>query len=196
MDVQVSNGKQDLEIRLNGLEKRYRSSQQESSSLHEITNKLEAEVASKESTIKMLNDKLHNLQQMYEISEKAIASYRQSGENGASHSDSDGNAADNAAAPVEESFRRLEAQLEEKKADVHRVSFFFFLSVSLLGDMVISGFNHRRSIECYWWPHNHTFILNWIGLMDMPFSSEFSWLSGSPRPSSNGDASTLRSCCS
>jgi hypothetical protein len=155
--LQANNNKQDLELRIAGLDKRYRSSQQDANALQEITAKLEAELMAKDASIRMvnfikkriiifpdkvshvffhpyfqLNDKLQSLQQMHELSEKTLASYRASTESAGSTED-----ASNQKTPfvingrkgsVEENIKSLAAQLEEKKNDVHRVSKIFLLS--------------------------------------------------------------------
>ncbi|XP_055352386.1 liprin-alpha-1-like [Paramacrobiotus metropolitanus] len=109
--AEVAAAKQDLEIRIGGLEKRHRSTQQESASLQELTTKLESDVVSKEASIRVLNDRLHSLQQMYELAEKALTA----------HGDSDVDGEEKQmGASAEENMRRLESQLEEKRADVLR----------------------------------------------------------------------------
>ncbi|OQV15493.1 Liprin-alpha-1 [Hypsibius exemplaris] len=122
--AEASSVKQDLEIRVVGLEKRNRAAQEDTTALQDITSKLETELMSKDVAIRTLNDKLQSLQQMHALSERALASYRISAETTTSGEsaldDKAGSTLVKRKGSAEENLKTLAAQLEEKKSDVQR----------------------------------------------------------------------------
>lgn len=64
--------KNDMEERIATLEKRYLNAQREAASLHELNDKLEANLASKDSSVKQLDEKLKTMQEKLEYSEQKL----------------------------------------------------------------------------------------------------------------------------
>uniref|UniRef100_A0A672RD25 Liprin-alpha-2-like n=1 Tax=Sinocyclocheilus grahami TaxID=75366 RepID=A0A672RD25_SINGR len=64
--------KEDMEERIVTLEKRYLSAQRESTSLHDITDKLENELANKEAFLRQMEEKNRQLQERLELAEQKL----------------------------------------------------------------------------------------------------------------------------
>ncbi|KAL3841765.1 hypothetical protein ACJMK2_019867 [Sinanodonta woodiana] len=64
--------KEDQEERIATLEKRYLNAQRESTSLHDLNDKLESELATKEGQIKTMEEKMRSLQDKYDLLEQKL----------------------------------------------------------------------------------------------------------------------------
>ncbi|XP_071831018.1 liprin-alpha-1-like isoform X4 [Apostichopus japonicus] len=64
--------KNDMEERIATLEKRYLNAQREAASLHELNDKLEAQLANRESSVKQLDEKMKTMQEKLEYSEQKL----------------------------------------------------------------------------------------------------------------------------
>lgn len=64
--------KEDMEERIATLEKRYLNSQRETNSLHDLNDKLEAELASREADVKQYEDKFRGVQERLDASEQRL----------------------------------------------------------------------------------------------------------------------------
>ncbi|XP_048865995.1 liprin-alpha-2 isoform X2 [Brienomyrus brachyistius] len=118
--------KEDMEERIVTLEKRYLSAQRESTSLHDISDKLENELANKEAILRQMEEKNRQLQERLELAEQKLQQTMRKAE---TLPEVEAELAQRIAAltkaeerhgSIEESMRHLECQLEEKNQELQR----------------------------------------------------------------------------
>uniref|UniRef100_A0AAY5KY17 SAM domain-containing protein n=1 Tax=Esox lucius TaxID=8010 RepID=A0AAY5KY17_ESOLU len=118
--------KEDMEERIVTLEKRYLSAQRESTSLHDISDKLENELANKEAFLRQMEDKNRQLQERLELAEQKLQQTMRKAE---TLPEVEAELAQRIAAltkaeerhgSIEERMRHLEGQLEEKNQELLR----------------------------------------------------------------------------
>ncbi|KAJ7424387.1 Liprin-alpha-1 [Pitangus sulphuratus] len=118
--------KEDMEERITTLEKRYLSAQRESTSIHDMNDKLENELANKEAILRQLEDKNRQLQERLELAEQKLQQTMRKAE---TLPEVEAELAQRIAAltkaeerhgNIEERMRHLEAQLEEKNQELQR----------------------------------------------------------------------------
>ncbi|KAA0721096.1 Liprin-alpha-2 Protein tyrosine phosphatase receptor type f polypeptide-interacting protein alpha-2 [Triplophysa tibetana] len=118
--------KEDMEERIVTLEKRYLSAQRESTSLHDITDKLENELANKEAFLRQMEEKNRQLQERLELAEQKLQQTMRKAE---TLPEVEAELAQRIAAltkaeerhgSIEERMRHLEGQLEEKNQELLR----------------------------------------------------------------------------
>ncbi|CAI9569368.1 unnamed protein product, partial [Staurois parvus] len=64
--------KEDMEERITTLEKRYLSAQREATSIHDMNDKLENELANKEAILRQMEEKNRQLQERLELAEQKL----------------------------------------------------------------------------------------------------------------------------
>ncbi|RXN10975.1 liprin-alpha-2-like isoform X1 [Labeo rohita] len=115
-----------MEERIVTLEKRYLSAQRESTSLHDITDKLENELANKEAFLRQMEEKNRQLQERLELAEQKLQQTMRKAE---TLPEVEAELAQRIAAltkaeerhgSIEERMRHLEGQLEEKNQELLR----------------------------------------------------------------------------
>lgn len=117
--------KEDQEERIATLEKRYLNAQRESTSLHDLNEKLEQELQHKEAQLKLHEEKIHAVQEKLELCEQKLAQYskiqpdmeeelKQRMDALAQAQERHGSA--------EDRIQRLEANLDEKNAEIIRLN--------------------------------------------------------------------------
>lgn len=116
--------KEDQEERIATLEKRYLNAQRESTSLHDLNEKLEQELQHKEAQLKLQEEKISAIQEKLELAEQKISQYpklpemeeqlKQRLEVLSQTQERHGSA--------EDRIQRLEANLEEKNAELVRLN--------------------------------------------------------------------------
>ncbi|XP_035383988.1 liprin-alpha-2 isoform X2 [Electrophorus electricus] len=118
--------KEDMEERIVTLEKRYLSAQRESTSLHDISDKLENELANKEAFLRQMEEKNRQLQERLELAEQKLQQTMRKAE---TLPEVEAELAQRIAAltkaeerhgSIEERMRHLEGQLEEKNQELLR----------------------------------------------------------------------------
>ncbi|XP_051911767.1 liprin-alpha-2 isoform X5 [Hippocampus zosterae] len=118
--------KEDMEERIVTLEKRYLSAQRESTSVHDINDKLENELANKEAFLRQMEEKNRQLQERLELAEQKLQQTMRKAE---TLPEVEAELAQRIAAltkaeerhgNVEERMRHLECQLEEKNQELLR----------------------------------------------------------------------------
>ncbi|XP_061107577.1 liprin-alpha-2 isoform X7 [Conger conger] len=118
--------KEDMEERIVTLEKRYLSAQRESTSLHDISDKLETELVNKEAFLRQMEEKNRQLQERLELAEQKLQQTMRKAE---TLPEVEAELAQRIAAltkaeerhgSIEERMRHLEGQLEEKNQELHR----------------------------------------------------------------------------
>ncbi|XP_015208314.1 liprin-alpha-2 isoform X9 [Lepisosteus oculatus] len=118
--------KDDMEERITTLEKRYLSAQRESTSLHDISDKLENELANKEAFLRQMEEKNRQLQERLELAEQKLQQTMRKAE---TLPEVEAELAQRIAAltkaeerhgSIEERMRHLEGQLEEKNQELQR----------------------------------------------------------------------------
>ncbi|XP_072407720.1 liprin-alpha-2 isoform X6 [Chiloscyllium punctatum] len=118
--------KEDMEERITTLEKRYLNVQRESTSLHDINDKLENELANKDAFLRQLEDKNRQLQERLEHAEQKL---QQTMKRAETLPEVEAELAQRIAAltkaeerhgSIEERLRHLETQLEEKNQELQR----------------------------------------------------------------------------
>ncbi|BES93596.1 SAM domain (Sterile alpha motif) [Nesidiocoris tenuis] len=120
--------KEDQEERIATLEKRYLSAQRESTSLHDLNEKLEQELQHKEAQIKLQEDKIRALQEKLELCEQKLAQYAklpEMEEELRARMQALSQVRDQAQerhGTAEDRIQRLEAQVEEKNAELVRLN--------------------------------------------------------------------------
>ncbi|EFN70815.1 Liprin-alpha-3 [Camponotus floridanus] len=122
--------KEDQEERIITLEKRYLSAQRESTSLHDLNEKLEQELQHKKAQLKLQEEKIAAIQEKLELAEQKLAQYAKLPEMEeqlkqrmeALTQVRRPNQAQERHGSAEDRIQRLEAQLEEKNAEVMRVN--------------------------------------------------------------------------
>ncbi|XP_023390549.1 liprin-alpha-4 [Pteropus vampyrus] len=119
--------KEDMEERITTLEKRYLATQREATSIHELSNKLEHELANKESLHRQCEEKARHLQELLEAAERKL---QQTTRRAETLPEVEAELAQRIAAltkaeerhgNIEEHLRQLEGQLEEKNQELARV---------------------------------------------------------------------------
>lgn len=122
--------KEDQEERITTLEKRYLNAQRESTSLHDLNEKLEQELQHKEAQLKLQEEKIAAIQEKLELAEQKLAQYSKMPEMEeqlkqrmeALTQVRRPNQAQERHGSAEDRIQRLEAQLEEKNAEVTRLN--------------------------------------------------------------------------
>ncbi|KAM3877196.1 liprin-alpha-1 isoform 4-T4 [Diretmus argenteus] len=118
--------KEDMEERITTLEKRYLAAQREATSVHDLNDKLENEVANKESLFRQTEDRNRQLQEKLELAEQKLQQTIRKAE---TLPEVEAELAQRVAAltkaeerhgNVEERLRQMEAQLEEKHQELLR----------------------------------------------------------------------------
>ncbi|XP_063045299.1 liprin-alpha-1 isoform X2 [Engraulis encrasicolus] len=118
--------KEDMEERITTLEKRYLAAQREATSVHDLNDKLETEIANKESLFRQTEDKNRQLQERLELAEQKLQQTIRKAE---TLPEVEAELAQRVAAltkaeerhgNVEERLKQLEAQLEEKNQELLR----------------------------------------------------------------------------
>uniref|UniRef100_A0A8C3B0D2 PTPRF interacting protein alpha 2 n=1 Tax=Cyclopterus lumpus TaxID=8103 RepID=A0A8C3B0D2_CYCLU len=120
--------KEDMEERIVTLEKRYLSAQRESTSVHDINDKLENELANKEAFLRQMEEKNRQLQERLELAEQKLQQTMRKAETlpeveaELAQRIAALTKAEEASRSIEERMRHLECQLEEKNQELLRVS--------------------------------------------------------------------------
>nr|XP_027783817.1 liprin-alpha-2 isoform X7 [Marmota flaviventris] len=118
--------KEDMEERITTLEKRYLSAQRESTSIHDMNDKLENELANKEAILRQMEEKNRQLQERLELAEQKLQQTMRKAE---TLPEVEAELAQRIAAltkaeerhgNIEERMRHLEGQLEEKNQELQR----------------------------------------------------------------------------
>nr|CAD7438800.1 unnamed protein product [Timema bartmani] len=120
--------KEDQEERIATLEKRYLNAQRESTSLHDLNEKLEQELQHKEAQLKLQEEKTRAIQEKLELSDQKLAQYAKLPEmeeelkqRMEALTQVRGQAQERHGS-AEDRIQRLEAQLEEKNAELVRLN--------------------------------------------------------------------------
>ncbi|XP_011865423.1 PREDICTED: liprin-alpha-1 isoform X3 [Vollenhovia emeryi] len=123
--------KEDQEERIATLEKRYLNAQRESTSLHDLNEKLEQELQHKKAQLKLQEEKIAAIQEKLELAEQKLAQYAKLPEmeeqlkqrmEALTQVRRPNQQAQERHGSAEDRIQRLEAQLEEKNAEVIRVN--------------------------------------------------------------------------
>ncbi|XP_029681010.1 liprin-alpha-1 isoform X7 [Formica exsecta] len=117
--------KEDQEERIATLEKRYLNAQRESTSLHDLNEKLEQELQHKKAQLKLQEEKIAAIQEKLELAEQKLAQYAklpEMEEQLKQRMEALTQQAQERHGSAEDRIQRLEAQLEEKNAEVMRVN--------------------------------------------------------------------------
>lgn len=118
--------KEDMEERITTLEKRYLAAQREATSIHDLNDKLENELANKESLHRQCEEKARHLQELLELAEQKLQQTMRKAE---TLPEVEAELAQRIAAltkaeerhgSIEERLRQLETQLEEKNQELAR----------------------------------------------------------------------------
>ncbi|XP_029102442.1 liprin-alpha-4 isoform X2 [Scleropages formosus] len=118
--------KEDMEERITTLEKRYLAAQRETTSIHDLNDKLENELATKDSLYRQSEEKARHLQELLELAEQRLQQTMRKAE---TLPEVEAELAQRVAAltkaeerhgNIEERLRQLEAQLEEKNQELGR----------------------------------------------------------------------------
>ncbi|XP_043926137.1 liprin-alpha-4 [Protopterus annectens] len=118
--------KDDMEERITTLEKRYLAAQRESTSIHDLNDKLENELANRESLQRQSEEKVRHLQELLELAEQKLQQTMRKAE---TLPEVEAELAQRIAAltkaeerhgSIEERLRHLESQLEEKNQELSR----------------------------------------------------------------------------
>ncbi|KAM8815954.1 liprin-alpha-4 [Rhynchonycteris naso] len=119
--------KEDMEERITTLEKRYLAAQREATSIHDLNDKLENELANKESLHRQCEEKARHLQELLEVAEQKLQQTLRKAE---TLPEVEAELAQRITAltkaeqrhgNIEEHLRQLEGQLEEKNQELARV---------------------------------------------------------------------------
>uniref|UniRef100_A0A8C5KB13 SAM domain-containing protein n=2 Tax=Jaculus jaculus TaxID=51337 RepID=A0A8C5KB13_JACJA len=119
--------KEDMEERITTLEKRYLAAQREATSIHDLNDKLENELANKESLHRQCEEKARHLQELLEVAEQKLQQTMRKAE---TLPEVEAELAQRIAAltkaeerhgNIEEHLRQLEGQLDEKNQELARV---------------------------------------------------------------------------
>ncbi|ELR56478.1 Liprin-alpha-4, partial [Bos mutus] len=118
--------KEDMEERITTLEKRYLAAQREATSIHDLNDKLENELANRESLHRQCEEKARYLQELLEVAEQKLQQTMRKAE---TLPEVEAELAQRVAAltkakrhgNTEEHLRQLEGQLEEKNQELARV---------------------------------------------------------------------------
>uniref|UniRef100_A0A8I3VVP7 PTPRF interacting protein alpha 1 n=1 Tax=Callithrix jacchus TaxID=9483 RepID=A0A8I3VVP7_CALJA len=118
--------KEDMEERITTLEKRYLAAQREATSVHDLNDKLENEIANKDSVHRQTEDKNRQLQERLELAEQKLQQTLRKAE---TLPEVEAELAQRVAAlskaeerhgNIEERLRQMEAQLEERNQELQR----------------------------------------------------------------------------
>ncbi|KAF5899477.1 liprin-alpha-4 isoform X4, partial [Clarias magur] len=118
--------KEDMEERITTLEKRYLAAQRETTSIHDLNDKLENELATKDSLHRQSEEKVRHLQELLELAEQRLQQTMRKAE---TLPEVEAELAQRVAAltkaeerhgNIEERLRQLESQLEEKNQELSR----------------------------------------------------------------------------
>ncbi|XP_063072672.1 liprin-alpha-4 [Engraulis encrasicolus] len=118
--------KEDMEARITTLEKRYLAAQRETTSIHDLNDKLENELATKDSLHRQSEEKVRHLQELLELAEQRLQQTMRKAE---TLPEVEAELAQRVAAlskaeerhgNIEERLRQLESQLEEKNQELGR----------------------------------------------------------------------------
>ncbi|XP_058841647.1 liprin-alpha-2 isoform X6 [Acipenser ruthenus] len=118
--------KEDMEERITTLERRYLGAQRESTSVHDMNDKLENELANKEAFLRQMEEKNRQLQERLELAEQKLQQTMRKAE---TLPEVEAELAERIAAltkaeerhgSIEERMRHLEGQLEEKNQELQR----------------------------------------------------------------------------
>ncbi|XP_042563766.1 liprin-alpha-4 isoform X5 [Clupea harengus] len=118
--------KEDMEERITTLEKRYLAAQRETTSIHDFNDKLENELATKDSLHRQSEEKVRHLQELLELAEQRLQQTMRKAE---TLPEVEAELAQRVAAlskaeerhgNIEERLRQLESQLEEKNQELGR----------------------------------------------------------------------------
>ncbi|XP_035376316.1 liprin-alpha-4 isoform X3 [Electrophorus electricus] len=118
--------KEDMEERITTLEKRYLAAQRETTSIHDLNDKLENELANKDSLHRQSEEKVRHLQELLELAEQRLQQTMRKAE---TLPEVEAELAQRVAAltkaeerhgNIEERLRQLESQLEEKNQELGR----------------------------------------------------------------------------
>ncbi|XP_015673487.1 liprin-alpha-4 [Protobothrops mucrosquamatus] len=118
--------KEDMEERITTLEKRYLAAQREATSIHDLNDKLENELANKDSLHRQCEEKARHLQELLELAEQKLQQTMRKAE---TLPEVEAELAQRIAAltkaeerhgSIEERLRQLETQLEEKNQELSR----------------------------------------------------------------------------
>ncbi|XP_041447333.1 protein tyrosine phosphatase, receptor type, f polypeptide (PTPRF), interacting protein (liprin), alpha 1 S homeolog isoform X3 [Xenopus laevis] len=118
--------KDDMEERITTLEKRYLAAQRESTSVHDLNDKLENEIANKESALRQSEEKNRQIQERLELAEQKLQQTLRKAE---TLPEVEAELAQRVAAlskaeerhgNIEERLRQMESQLEEKNQELQR----------------------------------------------------------------------------
>ncbi|KAG7319126.1 hypothetical protein KOW79_017600 [Hemibagrus wyckioides] len=118
--------KEDMEERITTLEKRYLAAQRETTSIHDLNDKLENELATKDSLYRQSEEKVRHLQELLELAEQRLQQTMRKAE---TLPEVEAELAQRVAAltkaeerhgNIEERLRQLESQLEEKNQELSR----------------------------------------------------------------------------
>ncbi|XP_070601861.1 liprin-alpha-4 isoform X3 [Erythrolamprus reginae] len=118
--------KEDMEERITTLEKRYLAAQREATSIHDLNDKLENELANKDSLHRQCEEKARHLQELLELAEQKLQQTMRKAE---TLPEVEAELAQRIAAltkaeerhgSIEERLRQLETQLEEKNQELGR----------------------------------------------------------------------------
>uniref|UniRef100_UPI00398EBB9A liprin-alpha-2 isoform X1 n=1 Tax=Pristiophorus japonicus TaxID=55135 RepID=UPI00398EBB9A len=118
--------KEDMEERITTLEKRYLNVQRESTSLHDMNDKLENELANKDAFLRQLEEKNRQLQERLELAEQKLQQTMKRAETlpeveaELAQRISALTKAEERHGSIEERLRHLETQLEEKNQELQR----------------------------------------------------------------------------
>ncbi|GAB1285447.1 Protein tyrosine phosphatase, receptor type, f polypeptide (PTPRF),-interacting protein (liprin), alpha 4 [Apodemus speciosus] len=119
--------KEDMEERITTLEKRYLAAQREATSIHDLNDKLENELANKESLHRQCEEKARHLQELLEVAEQKLQQTMRKAETlpeveaELSQRIAALTKAEERHGNIEEHLRQLEGQLEEKNQELARV---------------------------------------------------------------------------
>ncbi|KAI9585657.1 hypothetical protein GQX74_001504 [Glossina fuscipes] len=121
--------KEDQEERIATLEKRYLNAQRESTSLHDLNEKLEQELRHKEAQLKLHEEKISAIEEKLELSEQKLAQQAKMQPDMEEQLKARmealtkvGNKAQERHGSAEDRIQRLEANLEEKNAEIVRLN--------------------------------------------------------------------------
>nr|XP_023510412.1 liprin-alpha-1 isoform X9 [Equus caballus] len=126
LDEKAMAQKEDMEERITALEKRYLAAQREATSVHDLNDKLENEIAHKDSVHRQTEDKNRRLQERLELAEQKLQQTLRKAE---TLPEVEAELAQRVAAlskaeerhgNTEERLRQMEAQLEEKNQELQR----------------------------------------------------------------------------
>ncbi|KAG5275200.1 hypothetical protein AALO_G00144700 [Alosa alosa] len=129
--IEAMAQREDMEERITTLEKRYLAAQRETTSIHDLNDKLENELATKDSLHRQSEEKVRHLQELLELAEQRLQQTMRKAE---TLPEVEAELAQRVAAlskaeerhgNIEERLRQLESQLEEKNQELGRGDILF-----------------------------------------------------------------------